>query len=53
LRTLLRLWEKNGSKTFVIGIQPKEVIFKEGLSPEVQMSVDALAQFFLRRHGEE
>jgi len=53
LRTLLRLWEKNGSKTFVIGIQPKDVIFKEGLSPEVQMSVDALAQFFLRRHGEE
>jgi Ni,Fe-hydrogenase maturation factor len=53
LRTLLRLWEKNGSKTFVIGIQPKDVIFKEGLSPEVQMSIDALAQFFSRGHCKE
>jgi hydrogenase 3 maturation protease len=53
LRTLLSLWEKNGSKAFVLGIQPKHVIFKEGLSPEVQMSIDSLAQFFLRRHCEE
>ena len=49
LRTLLRLWEKNGSKTFVLGIQPKDVIFKEGLSPEVQMSIDSLAQILSRR----
>jgi hydrogenase 3 maturation protease len=53
LRTLLRLWEKNGSKTFVLGIQPKDVVFKEGLSPEVQMSIDSLAQFFLGRHCKE
>jgi hydrogenase maturation protease len=53
LRTLLQLWEERGSKAFVLGIQPKEVIFKEGLSPEVKMSIDSLAQFFLRRHGEE
>jgi hydrogenase maturation protease len=46
LRTLLRLWEERGSKAFVLGIQPKDVIFKEGLSPEVKMSVDSLAQFF-------
>ena len=50
LRTLLQLWEEKGSKAFVLGIQPKDVIFKEGLSPEVQMSIDSLAQFFLRRH---
>jgi len=50
LRTLLQLWEERGSKAFVLGIQPKDVIFKEGLSPEVQMSIDSLAQFFLRRH---
>jgi len=49
LRTLLRLWEERGSRAFVLGIQPKDVIFKEGLSPEVKMSVDSLAQFFSRR----
>jgi hydrogenase maturation protease len=53
LRTLLRLWENNGSKAFVLGIQPKDRIFKEGLSPEVKMSIDSLTQYFLRRHGEE
>jgi len=49
LRTLLRLWEERGSKAFVLGIQPKEVIFKEGLSPEVKTSVDSLAEFFSQR----
>ena len=50
LRTLLQLWEKNGSKALVLGIQPKDVIFREGLSPEVEMSIDSLALFFHRRH---
>ena len=50
LRTLLQLWEERGSKAFVLGIQPKDVIFKEGLSPEVQMSIDSLAQILSRRH---
>jgi len=49
LRTLLRLWEERGSRAFVLGIQPKEVIFKEGLSPEVKTSVDSLVQFFSQR----
>jgi hydrogenase maturation protease len=49
LRTLLRLWEERGSRAFVLGIQPKDVIFKEGLSPEVKTSVDSLAQFFSQR----
>jgi hydrogenase maturation protease len=53
LRTLLRLWEERGSKAFVIGIQPKDMIFKEGLSPEVTISIDSLAQFLSRRHCEE
>ena len=50
LRTLLHLWEKSGSKALVLGIQPKDVIFREGLSPEVKMSIDSLALFFYRRH---
>ncbi len=50
LRTLLHLWEKSGSKALVLGIQPKDVIFSEGLSPEVKMSIDSLALFFYRRH---
>ena len=50
LRTLLHLWEKSGSKALVLGIQPKDVIFREGLSPEVKMSIDSLALFFHRRH---
>ena len=53
LRTLLHLWEKSGSKTLVLGIQPKDVIFREGLSPEVKMSIDSLALFLHRRHGGE
>ena len=50
LRTLLHLWERSGSKTLVLGIQPKDAIFREGLSPEVKMSIDSLALFFHRRH---
>ncbi len=50
LRSLLHLWEKSGSKTLVLAIQPKELIVREGLSPEVKGSVDFLAQFFSRRH---
>lgn len=53
LRTLLRLWEERGSKAYVLGIQPKDVVFREGLSPEVKISIDFLAQFLSRRHGEE
>jgi len=49
LRTLLRLWEKNGSKAFVLGIQPKDRMFREGLSPQVKMSIESLAQFLSRR----
>ena len=45
LKTLLRLWETGGSKTFVLGIQPKDRIFREGLSAEVEMSIDALTLF--------
>jgi hydrogenase maturation protease len=48
LRTLLRLWEERGSKAFVLGIQPKDRMFREGLSPEVQMSIDSLARFLFR-----
>jgi len=53
LRTLLQLWEERGSKAFVLGIQPKDVIFKEGLSPEVQMSIDSLAALLSRRCSAE
>jgi hydrogenase maturation protease len=49
LRTLLRLWEKNGSRAFVLGIQPKDRMFREGLSPHVKMSIKSLAQFLSRR----
>ena len=49
LRTLLHLWEKSGSKTLVLGIQPKDVVFREGLSPEVKMSIDSLAEILSRR----
>jgi len=51
LRTLLRLWERNGSMAFVLGIQPKDMIFREGLSPEVKTSIDSLALYFSRRPG--
>jgi len=50
LRSLLHLWEKNGSKTLVLAVQPKDLIFREGLSPEVETSVDFLAGFFSQRH---
>jgi coenzyme F420 hydrogenase subunit delta len=53
LRTILRLWEERGSKTLVLGIQPKDVVFREGLSPEVKMSIESLVQFCSRRHGGE
>jgi hydrogenase 3 maturation protease len=53
LRTLLHLWERNGSKTLVLGIQPKDVIFREGLSAEVKMSIDLLSRFLSRRHSWE
>lgn len=53
LRTLLRLWEAGGSKTLVLGIQPKDRIFREGLSAEVERSIDALTLFLSRRHCEE
>jgi hydrogenase maturation protease len=53
LRTLLHLWERSGSKTLVLGIQPKDVIFREGLSPEVEMSIDSLALFFHPKHCRE
>ena len=46
LRTLLRLWEKNGSKAFVLAIQPKDRMFREGLSPEVQTAIEALVHLF-------
>lgn len=53
LRTLLRLWEERGSRAFVVGIQPKDTTFGEGLSPEVQGSVDSLARFFSGRGCKE
>lgn len=52
LRALLRLWEKNGIKAFVLGIQPKDRRFRESLSPEVQRSIDILARFLSQRHEE-
>jgi hydrogenase maturation protease len=48
LRILLQLWEGSGSKTLVLGIQPKDVVFREGLSPEVKMGIDSLALFLHR-----
>lgn len=51
LRTLLRLWERDGSMAFVLGIQPKNMIFREGLSREVKMSIDSLALYLSRRLG--
>jgi hydrogenase maturation protease len=53
LRSLLHLWEKSGSSTLVLAVQPKDMIFREGLSPEVKMSVDFLVQFFNGRHFRE
>lgn len=50
LKTLLRLWEAGGSKTLVLGIQPKDRVFRQGLSAEVEMSIDSLARFFTRTH---
>jgi hydrogenase maturation protease len=50
LRSLLHLWEESGSKTLVLAIQPKDLVLREGLSPEVKVSVDFLAQFFSRKH---
>ena len=49
LRTLLRLWEEYGCKAFVLGIQPRDRMFREGLSPEVRRSIESLARFFSRR----
>lgn len=50
LRSLLHLWERNGSQTLVLAVQPKDLTFREGLSPEVETSVDFLAGFFSQRH---
>jgi coenzyme F420 hydrogenase subunit delta len=53
LRTIIQLWESSGTKTLVLGIQPKDVIFRDGLSPEVKMSIETLAQFFSRQPCKE
>lgn len=53
LRSLLHLWEKSGSRTLVLAIQPKELIFREGLSQEVTMSIDWLVQFFYGRRYQD
>jgi hydrogenase 3 maturation protease len=42
LKNLLKLWEKNGSKTMVIAIQPENLDFGENLSPRVEMSINNL-----------
>lgn len=52
LRSLLHLWEENGSRTLVLALQPKDLKFKQELSPEVKMSIDFLVRFFLGRHWE-
>jgi hydrogenase 3 maturation protease len=50
LRSLLNLWEKSGSSTLVLAIQPKDLIFNEGLSPEVKTSIDFLVPFLSGGH---
>ena len=42
LKSLLKLWGENGSKTMVIAIQPEDIDFGEGLSPRVEMSINNL-----------
>ena len=46
LRNLVHLWEKSVSKALVLAIQPKELKFGEGLSPELNIGIDSLVQFF-------
>ena len=42
LKSMLKLWEKNGSKTMVIAIQPESLDFGEKLSPRITMSINSL-----------
>ncbi|HJX30351.1 MAG TPA: hydrogenase maturation protease [Thermodesulfobacteriota bacterium] len=42
LKSLLKLWEENGSKTMIIAIQPENLDFGEWLSPRVEMSINNL-----------
>jgi hydrogenase maturation protease len=46
LRSLLQLWEENGCKTLVLAIQPGTLDFVQGLSPQVQESINHLISFF-------
>lgn len=49
LRTLLDLWEKSGSTTLVLAIQPENLTFRVGLSPEVKRGIDLLGQILSER----
>lgn len=53
LRSLLHLWEKSGSRTLVLAIQPKELMFGEDLSSEVNIGIDFLVRFFCGSHFQE
>lgn len=44
LKNLLKLWEKNGSETLILAIQPKSLEFCQGLSPRVKRSIDHLVE---------
>ncbi len=47
LKSLLKLWEKSGSETFVLAIQPENLEFGHGLSPRVERSIDHLVELLI------
>ncbi|MDI6776828.1 MAG: hydrogenase maturation protease [Syntrophales bacterium] len=50
LKSLLELWEKNGSETLVLAIQPETLGFGQGLSYRVGESIDHLVGLLAPPH---
>lgn len=50
LRSLLNLWEKNGSETLVLAMQPESLGFGRGLSPRVGKTIDHLVGLLAPPH---
>ena len=48
LKILANFMEREGYRVVIIGIQPKEVFFGDGLSPEVAGAVNQITQFVIQ-----
>lgn len=50
LKSLLKLWEQNGSKALVLAIQPENVEFGQGISAPVEKNINLLVDLLSVEH---